>query len=78
MTASIRPIQPGRGTHPVPFFFDADADALRSPEASRAAELPGSTLPNRHLEYAMTWYGLALTLIGVFAAFARSRLRTPG
>jgi surfeit locus 1 family protein len=30
---------------------------------------------NRHLEYALTWYGLALTLIGVYAAFAMSRLR---
>ena len=33
------------------------------------------TLPNRHLEYAVTWYGLALTLIGVFFAFCRARLR---
>jgi surfeit locus 1 family protein len=33
-------------------------------------------LPNRHLEYALTWYGLALTLAGVFAAFARTRLRS--
>ena len=32
-------------------------------------------LPNRHLEYAMTWYGLAATLIGVYLAFARRRLR---
>lgn len=32
-------------------------------------------LPNRHLEYALTWYGLALTLIGVYLAFAVSRLR---
>ena len=33
------------------------------------------SLPNRHLEYAVTWYGLAATLIGVFFAFARGRLR---
>lgn len=32
------------------------------------------TMPNRHLEYALTWYGLAATLIGVFVAFARGRL----
>lgn len=32
-------------------------------------------IPNRHLEYALTWYGLALTLAGVFAAFASGRLR---
>ncbi len=29
-------------------------------------------LPNRHLEYALTWYGLAAALIGVFAVFASS------
>jgi cytochrome oxidase assembly protein ShyY1 len=27
------------------------------------------------MQYALTWYGLALTLIGVFAAFASQRLR---
>jgi surfeit locus 1 family protein len=32
-------------------------------------------LSNRHLEYALTWYGLAGTLIAVFAAFAYGRLR---
>lgn len=32
-------------------------------------------IPNRHLEYALTWYGLAATLIGVFAVFARGRWR---
>lgn len=32
------------------------------------------TLPNRHLEYAVTWYGLALTLIAVYFSFVRSRL----
>lgn len=30
--------------------------------------------PNRHLEYALTWYGLAATLLGVFGAFAWSRV----
>jgi surfeit locus 1 family protein len=33
-------------------------------------------LPNRHLEYALTWYGLAATLAGVYLAFAVSRLRS--
>jgi surfeit locus 1 family protein len=31
-------------------------------------------IPNRHLEYALTWFGLAATLIGVFVAFAAGRL----
>lgn len=33
-------------------------------------------IPNRHLEYALTWWGLALTLLGVYAAFVRERLKT--
>jgi surfeit locus 1 family protein len=57
-----------------PFSIDADATPVpgRWPQG-------GETLlsfPNRHLEYALTWYGLALTLIGVFAVFARQRLRS--
>ena len=30
---------------------------------------------DKHLGYALTWYGLALTLVGVFGAFAFVRLR---
>ena len=33
-------------------------------------------IPNRHLEYALTWWGLAVTLLGVFAAFAYGRLKS--
>jgi surfeit locus 1 family protein len=33
-------------------------------------------LPNRHLDYAITWYGLAATLIVVYAASSWSRLNT--
>lgn len=35
------------------------------------------TPSSRHLGYALTWYGLALALVGVYAAFhaARGRLR---
>jgi surfeit locus 1 family protein len=32
-------------------------------------------LSNRHLEYAITWYGIALTLVGVYLAFAVNRLQ---
>lgn len=31
-------------------------------------------LPNRHLEYVLTWYGLAAALLAVFAMFANERL----
>lgn len=66
----------GRGgeLHRVPFFIDADADPANPGNLPKG----GATrlaLPNRHLEYALTWYGLALTLVGVFAAFAHGRLR---
>ena len=32
-------------------------------------------LPNNHLQYAITWLGLAAVLAGVFAVFARTRYR---
>jgi len=32
-------------------------------------------LPNHHLQYALTWYGLALVLVGVFAAWVLQRRR---
>jgi len=32
-------------------------------------------LRNDHLQYAITWFGLALTLIGVFGFWVRSRLK---
>lgn len=32
-------------------------------------------LPNNHLQYAITWFGLALVLVLVFAFWLRSRLR---
>lgn len=33
--------------------------------------------PNRHLEYALTWYGLAGALVGVFIVFTFARARRP-
>jgi surfeit locus 1 family protein len=56
-----------------PFLIDADA----SPNPGgwpRGGQTP-LTLPNNHLQYAVTWFGLALTLIGVFAAFAWRRMK---
>ena len=46
--------------------------------APGALPIPARSLPrptNSHLGYAITWYGLALALVGVFIAFARRRLR---
>ena len=41
---------------------------------------PAPTLPrpaNNHLGYVVTWYGLALALLGVFIVWARARLKEP-
>jgi surfeit locus 1 family protein len=73
MTASAFASQP---VEAAPFTIDTD-----SAPGSDAWPRGGTTridLPNRHLEYAVTWYGLALTLIGVYGAFAIGRWRKPG
>jgi surfeit locus 1 family protein len=69
MTASAFTSQP---VETAPVTIDADAS---DPRASPRGGTTRIDLPNRHLEYALTWYGLALTLIGVYAGFAMSRLR---
>lgn len=57
----------------LPFMLDATGeyrpDMLPQPNETKL------TFTNNHLGYALTWYGLACTLIGVFAAFAWQRLK---
>ena len=58
-----------------PFIVDADA-------AANPGGLPlgGKTIvafPNNHLQYAITWFALALGLLGVFFAWARQQVRKP-
>lgn len=52
------------------------AETSSNPEwgAMRPVALPGG-LTNNHLGYAITWFGLALALIGVYAAMLYRRLR---
>ncbi len=59
---------------PVAFFVEADAEPA-NPGGLPKGGVTRLMLSNRHLEYALTWYGLALTLIGVYFAFAAGRLR---
>lgn len=47
----------------VPFFLDADATP--NPGGWPAGGVTIVDLPNNHLEYAVTWYGLAVALAGV-------------
>lgn len=53
------------------------AETSSNPEwgALRPVALPGG-LSNNHLGYAITWFGLALALIGVYAAMLYKRLRS--
>ena len=71
-------LRAGMGLAPDPAFpFAVDAQA----EPANAGGWPkgGTTivnLPNRHLEYALTWYGLAAALAVIYATFAAGRLRS--
>lgn len=56
-----------------PFIIDADAEAV--PGGLPQGGATRLTFPNRHLEYALTWYGLAATLVAVSLAVAWSRRR---
>lgn len=56
----------------LPFFLDADATPV--PGGLPKGGVTQIDLPNNHLQYAVTWYGLALALAGVaIAAFVRRR-----
>jgi surfeit locus 1 family protein len=57
--------------------FYVDADSTPNPGGWPRGGQTRINLPNDHLYYALTWFGLALTLVGVFAAFAWRRLH-PG
>lgn len=63
----------GPGPSGLDFYVDQisppPAGGLPAPRASRIE------LPNRHLEYALTWWGLAATLICVYGAMIFARLR---
>jgi surfeit locus 1 family protein len=56
-----------------PFFVEQE-----SPAPPDGLPQPGKlvvTLPDNHLQYAITWYGLAVALVGVFVVWARSSRR---
>jgi len=54
-----------------PFGLVALGEAAGLPEPARALPRPS----NNHLGYAITWYGLAAALAGVFLVWARRRLK---
>lgn len=54
----------------IPFFIDGQEKTITGkwPKSS----VTRITFSNRHMEYALTWFGLAAGLIGVFIVFLRS------
>ncbi|GGC62900.1 SURF1 family protein [Chelatococcus reniformis] len=56
-----------------PFIIDADAKPGQI-EGPRGG-LTVVNFPNDHLQYALTWFGLAAALAGVFVVFAVRRMR---
>ena len=63
-------------TRVAPFFIDADAgpDPTGLPEGGETI----LAFPNNHFSYALTWFGMAAALIGVFGAYVASRLQESG
>ena len=59
---------------PAPWFLMAETPTNPEWAALRPAPLPVG-ITNRHLEYAVTWFGLAAALAGVYAAMLWKRLR---
>lgn len=66
-----------RGLDPVkvaPVMVDAAASATPAGGLPQAGETL-MVFRNNHLQYAGTWYGLALCCLGVYAVFVRARLK---
>ncbi len=71
----VAQLPPDARARAVPFFVEAEAGAL--PGEWPRDGVTQLRLRDRHLSYAMTWFGLALTLVGVYAAYVFSRRRGP-
>lgn len=61
----------------VPFSIDAEVEPA-NPGGWPKATPTEIRLSNRHLEYVLTWWGLAATLIVVFGLYSRQRLAALG
>ena len=65
--AAMRAIRRARpGARLLPFFIDA-GPSRRTPAGCRIGGVTIIDLPNSHLQYAVTWYGLAAALAAVLA-----------
>jgi surfeit locus 1 family protein len=55
--------------------FSVDADYSGDPKSLPRGGTTVIAFPNNHLAYALTWFGLAAALAGVFGAWAWQRLQ---
>ena len=62
-------------TDAAPYLVEADATPGQT-SWPRGGQLRVD-LPNNHLQYAFTWFGIAACLVGVFSVFAWRRLHEP-
>lgn len=60
---------------PAPVFLMAETSSNPEWKALTPAPVPAA-ISNRHLEYAVTWYGLAAALAGVYAAMLLKRRKS--
>jgi surfeit locus 1 family protein len=58
--------------------FSIDEDYSGDPKALPRGGTTVIAVPNNHLAYALTWFGLALALAGVFAAWLWTKLKPDG
>ena len=57
----------------VPFFVEAEASSI--PGGLPQGGVTRIVLPNTHLQYVLTWFGLAGALLAVFGVYLRGRFR---
>ncbi|MGA4552608.1 SURF1 family protein [Methylorubrum aminovorans] len=75
-TRDIPGISAARGlTNVAPYLIEADATP--NPGGWPRGGQLRVDLPNNHLQYAFTWFGIAACLIGVFSVFAWRRWHDP-
>lgn len=65
-------LDPTERSRLVPFFIELEASDI--PGGYPRGGVTRVNLPNKHLQYAITWFGLALVLLAVFAIYLRGRI----
>lgn len=73
-TPEVKAMADSTGIQKVSLFF-LDADDTENPGGYPIGGQTFVNIPNNHLGYAITWFGLAVTLLGVFTIFVFSQKR---